>query len=142
MTVEILRGARWRLTGRVPDQRPECLTFFLRAGSKFPLGARQLAGDARVVPARGVHGACERLEQRLDDVVRFITVKQFQMQIAARFIREPLEKFTREAKAKGARNVLAFFHAGNFLLRKLVQPAPDEMRATAEIHHATCEALV
>src|ERR1035441_7500935 len=66
------------------------------ANSKFPLCARQLAGDARVVPARGVHSAGERLEQRLDDVMRLVAVKEFQMQVAAGLVGEALEKFARQ----------------------------------------------
>jgi len=54
--------------------------------SQFPLGAGQLAGDARVVPARGVHGARKRLEQRLDNVMRLVAVEQFQMQVAPRLV--------------------------------------------------------
>src|SRR5882724_3539305 len=110
--------------------------------SQFPLSARQLAGDARVVPARGVHRARERLEQRLYDVMRLVAVKQFEMQIAARFVRESLKKFFREAKTKCARSVLIFFNFGNFLLRKFVQSAPDKMWSSAKIHDATREAFV
>ena len=55
---------------------------------KFPLGTGQLAGNARVVLARGVHGARKRLEQCLDDMVWFVAVKQFQVQIAPRLVGE------------------------------------------------------
>src|SRR3984957_17759751 len=92
--------------------------------SQFPLRARQLAGDARVVPARGVHRARERLEQRLDDVMRLVAVTQFEVQIAARLVRKALKKFARESEPERARSVLIFFRVGNFLLRKFVQPAP------------------
>jgi hypothetical protein len=84
--------------------------------SQFSLGARQLAGNARVVLARGVHGAREGLEQRLDDVVRLVAVKQFQMQIAPRLVGKALEKFPRQPKAERAGQVLIFFGGGNFLL--------------------------
>src|ERR1019366_2770616 len=87
-------------------------------------------------------GAGERLEQTLDDVMRLVAIKQFQMQIAARFVREALKKFAREAEPEHAGHVLNFFRTGNFLLRKFIQPAPDEMRPAAEIHHAAREAFV
>lgn len=67
---------------------------------QFPLGARQLAGDARVMLAGGVHGAGECLEQGFDDVVRFIPVQQFQMQIATGFVRKALEKLPGQTKAE------------------------------------------
>ena len=77
--------------------------------SQFPLGARQLAGNARVALARRVRRARKRLEQRLDDVVRLVAVEQFQVQIAAGFVGEGLEKFAREAETKCARRILEFF---------------------------------
>ena len=77
--------------------------------SKFPLGARQLAGDARVAPARRVRGAGKRLEQRLDDVMRLVAVEQFHMQVAAGLVGEALEKFSRQAEPERARRVLEFF---------------------------------
>ena len=90
--------------------------------SQFSLGARQLAGDARVVPAGGIHGAGKRLEQRLDDVMRFVAVKQFQVQIAAGFVGEALEKFAREAETKRARDVLIFFRVAMFFCENLSSP--------------------
>ena len=112
------------------------------ANSKFPFCARQLAGDARVVPARGVHRARKRLEQRLDNVMRLVAVKQFQMQIAAGFVGKGLEKFARQPKTERAGGVLVFFRAGNFPVRKSVHSAPDEVRSSAEIHDAAGEAFV
>ncbi len=66
--------------------------------------------------AGGISGAGERLEQRLDDVVRFVAIKQFEMQVAARLVREALIKFAREAEAERAGGVLLSFRVGNFLL--------------------------
>src|SRR5450432_3847079 len=83
---------------------------------KFPLRAGQLACDARIVPARGVHRARERLEQRLDDVMRLVAVKQFEVQIAARLVREALKKFARKSEPERTGKILPFFRLGNFLL--------------------------
>ena len=47
----------------------------LRLTLQLALGAGQLPGDARVVATRGIHGAGKRLEQRLDDVMRFVAVE-------------------------------------------------------------------
>src|ERR1700722_6050040 len=110
--------------------------------SQFPLRARQLAGDARVVPARGVHRARERLEQRLDDVMRLVAIKKFKVQIATGFVREALKKFARKPETERARNVLIFFRVGNLLLRKFIQPAPDEVRSSAKIHDAARETFI
>ena len=115
---------------------------FVPGESKFSLGARQPPGDARVVPTRGVRRARERLEQRLDDVMRLVAVKQFQVQIAAGLVGKGLEKLAREAEPERARSVLVFFRVADFFLREMIHPAPDEVRPSAEINHAAREAFV
>src|SRR5208282_769203 len=67
---------------------------------QFALGARQLAGDPRIALAGRIRCAGERLEQRLDDVMRLVAVEQFQVQVAAGFVGETLEKLARQAKTK------------------------------------------
>jgi hypothetical protein len=121
-------------------QQPETSSVIF--GLQFPLRAWQLADDARVTLASDIHGARKRFKQRLDDVMRLVTVKQFQMQITAGFIGESLKKFAREAKAKCAGHVLQFFRAADAFLGKLIQAAPDQMRSSAKINDATREALV
>ena len=96
--------------------------YLFNAPYKFPFGAGQLSGDARIAGAGGIGGAGKRLEQSLNDVVRFVAVKQFQMQVAAGFVGEALEKFAGEAEAECAGDILVSFGLGNFLVRKLVQP--------------------
>lgn len=122
--------------------RPTGYSSFVIRHLEFPLSARQLAGNARVMLARGIHGARKRLEQCLNDMVWFVAVKQFQVQIAPRLVGEALKKFAREAKTKRARCVLIFFRVGDFLQGKFVQPVPDEMRTPAEIYNATCETFI
>jgi hypothetical protein len=48
--------------------------------------------------------------------MRLVAVKQIEVQIAARFVGEALEKFARKSKPERAGGVLIFFRAGNCLL--------------------------
>jgi len=64
------------------------------------------------------------------------------VQIAPRLVGEALEKFAGEPEPERTRRILIFFQRRRFLLRKLVQPAPDQMRPAAEIHHTAREAFV
>src|SRR6185436_7034283 len=74
--------------------------------------------------------------------MRFVAVKQFQMQVAAGFVREALKKFARKAKPECAGSVLFFLGVGDFLLRKFVQSAPDKMRAATEIQDTSRETFI
>src|SRR5208282_5122978 len=62
--------------------------------------------------------------------------------VATRLVRETLEEFPGQTKAKSAGEILVFFREGDFLLRELLQPAPDQMWPAAEIHHTACEAFI
>src|ERR1017187_7160653 len=110
--------------------------------SQFSFGAWQFAGNSRIAPTRCVRCPGKRLEQRLDDVMWLITVKQFEVQVAAGFVGEGLEKFARQAEAKRARRVLEFLGFGNALLGKFVQAAPDQMRSPAKINDAARQTFV
>jgi hypothetical protein len=101
-----------------------------------------LSHDAWITPAGRVHGAGERLEQRLNNVMRFVAVKQFEVQVAAGFIGEPLEEFAREAKSERTRHVLESFGFGNALLGEWIQSTPDEIWPSAEIHNAARETFI
>ena len=92
--------------------------------------------------ASGIYRSGEGFEERLNDVVRFVAVEEFEMKIAAGFIGEALEKFAGKAEAKDAGHVLGFFGVGNFFLRELIQAAPDEVGTAAEIHNTTSETFV
>src|SRR2546421_495032 len=61
--------------------------------SQLSFRAGQFAQNPRIVLAGEISGFSESLEERLNDVVRFIPVKQLQMQVAPCFIGERLEKF-------------------------------------------------
>ena len=73
--------------------------------------------------------------------MRLVAVEQFQVQVAARFVGETLEKFPREAETKPAGDVLMLFRIGDFL-GEFVQPAPDEEWPAAEIHDAAGETFI
>jgi hypothetical protein len=111
-------------------------------GLQFPLGARQLAGNAGVMLAGKIHRFRKRLEQSFYDMMRLIAIKQLQVQIATGFIGKSLEKLTRQAKSKLAGGILAFFRPAEFLIGKIVQSPPNQVRSPAEIHHAARQAFV
>src|SRR5439155_15496189 len=68
--------------------------------------------------------------------------KQFQVQIASRFIGETLEEFAGQPKTKSARHVLVLFRLADRLVSHLVQSPPNQMRSPAEIHHAPGQAFI
>src|SRR5260221_10573020 len=82
---------------------------------QFSLGAGQLPGDARIVRTGGISGAGKGLEQRLDDVVRLVAIKDFEVQIAAGLVGEALEELVRKAEAERAGGVPLLFRFLNFL---------------------------
>ena len=75
-------------------------------------------------------------------MVRFLAVKQFQMQVAARFIGEALKELARQAETKCARHVLLLFFARDAFEIEFVQTTPNEVRPAAEIDDASREAFV
>jgi hypothetical protein len=101
-----------------------------------------LTGDAGVLLAGGIDGAGKGFEQAFDDVMGFIAVKQFEVEVAAGFVGEALKEFAGEAEAEGAGQILIFFRIADFFLGKTVQSPPDEVRAAAEIDDATGEAFI
>jgi hypothetical protein len=84
----------------------------------------------------------EGLKQGLDNMVRFIPIKQFHVQIAPRFVGEALEKLLRQAEPELRRDVLFAVGNADAPMRLIVQPAPDEIGTPAKIDHAPCQALV
>src|SRR2546425_2185666 len=72
----------------------------------------------------------------------FFPVKQFQMQVATRFVGETLKKLLRRAEAKRRRHILLFFFRRNSLETKCVHSAPDKKRASAEIDNAPGQAFI
>ena len=64
------------------------------------------------------------------------------MKIATRLVGKRLEKFARQAEAKGARTVLAALGAAEFAIRQVAHPAPDEIGSPAEIHDAARETFI
>ena len=79
---EGFEGMRILGLGRVPDAGSERNHLYLRnlrSISEFSLGRRQLSGNPRVTLAGEIDRLSEGFEQRFDDVVGFLAVKQFQM---------------------------------------------------------------
>lgn len=78
-------------------------------GLEFSFSGGDLAGDARIVPAGGIRRTGEGLEQRLHNMMRLITVEQFQVKIAAGFVGKALKKLTGQAKTEGRGHILFLF---------------------------------
>src|SRR6267154_6514631 len=75
-------------------------------------------------------------------MMRLLTVKQFEMQIAPRFVGETLKKLARESEPEGTGHVLSLFSGGNTPIRQAVQPAPNQVGASAEINNTPRQTLV
>ena len=69
---------------------------------EFSFGRRQPAGNSRISLARNIYGPRKSLENRLDDVVWFIAIKQFQVEVAAGRIGESLKEFAGQSKPEYA----------------------------------------
>ena len=77
------------------------------------------------------------------NVMRFVPIEQFQVQVATGFIGESLEKLPRQPEPERAGHVLLLFGFGELLLdARLVHPAPDQVRPAAEIDHAPRQAFI
>lgn len=87
---------------------------------QFALGAGQLSRNTGVVTAGGIHRPSEGFEQRFDNMVRFITVEKFQMEIATSFVGKTLEKFAGKPETESAGSVLLLLHFGNLLETELI----------------------
>lgn len=74
--------------------------------------------------------------------MRFVAVKEFEVEIAAGFVGECLKKFAREAEAECTRYIERFFRRTDFLLGKFVQSAPNQIGSPAEINHTAREAFI
>jgi len=82
-------------------------------GLQTPFGAGYLAGNTRISLAGKVNGLGKRLKNHFHDMVRLIAVKEFDVQVAAGFIDETLEKLTGKPEAERAGHVLRSFRLGN-----------------------------
>ena len=109
---------------------------------QFAFGARYLTSDSRVALAGEVGGFGESFKKCFDDVVRFGTVEEFEMEVAAGFIREALEEFAGQSEAESGRHILRFFSIRNLFEGEFVEAAPDQVRPAAEIDHTAGEAFV
>src|SRR5439155_2545934 len=85
---------------------------------------------------------CTSLDQSLDHVVWFVPVEQFQMEVAARFVGEALEKFPRQPEAKCARHVLLLFRCAEAFELQFVQTTPNQMWSSAEINDASRQTFI
>jgi len=101
-----------------------------------------LAGDARVALAGPVHGAGEGFEEALDDVVGFVAVEEFEVEIAAGLVGKGLEELVGEAETEGGGTVLVFLLYGDFLVGLGDQTAPYQIGSAAEINDAAGQAFV
>ena len=114
----------------------------IQGGLKPSFCAGNLPGDARITLAGEIHRLGEGFEHDFDDMVRFIAVKQFKMEIAPGFIGESLEKLPGEPKAERARHVLRPVGFADGALGEFVQPTPDQIRSPAEINNTARQTFI
>jgi hypothetical protein len=117
-------------------------TMNIQPGLELSFGRGKPAGHPRIPLAGGIHGPGKGLKQRLYDVVRFIAVKQFQMEIAARLVGEALEELPGQAESERAGHVLFSLSLIDALVGERIQPAPDQAGPSSEVNHAPCEAFI
>src|SRR5262249_21993663 len=101
-----------------------------------------LSSNPRIALAGKVRRLGKSFEESLYNMVRLRAIQKFKVQVAAGFVRESLEEFACQAEPKSRRHILPFFAIGDFLKLKLIQTAPNEVRASAEVDHASGEAFV
>ena len=65
---------------------------------EFSFGARQAAGNSRILLTGNIYRFCKRLKQRLDNVVWLVSVQQFQVQVAAGLIGEALKELAGQSE--------------------------------------------
>src|SRR5436190_12358397 len=75
-------------------------------------------------------------------MVRFIAVKQLQMQIAMGLIGEALKKFPGQTEPESTGHVLISLRFTDSFMSQSVQPPPDQMRPAAEVNDAPGETFV
>jgi hypothetical protein len=85
-------------------------------------------------------GKC--LEERLDNMMRLTPVEQFQVQVAPRFIDEPLKELSGESKPKTGRHVLILLTHGKEAMRLVVHSTPNQVRPPAKINDAPGQAFI
>src|SRR5205085_12237442 len=98
--------------------------------------------NPRISLAGKIRGFGKRFENCFDDMMRLIAVEQFEVQIAAGFIRKSLKKFSGQTEPEGAGHILIFLRLTELLVGEAVQTAPDKVRPPAEINNASREAFV
>lgn len=69
---------------------------------EFSFGGGKPARNSRISLARNIYRFRKRLKQGLDDVVRFVAIEQFQMQVAAGFIGKRLKELAGESEPEDA----------------------------------------
>src|SRR5580765_2386372 len=67
--------------------------------SQLAFGAGKFARNARISLTGNIYCFGEGFEKGFDDVMGFVAVKQFQVQIAAGFVGKALEEFAGQAEA-------------------------------------------
>src|SRR5436190_433773 len=75
-------------------------------------------------------------------MVRFVTVQELKVKIAAGIVNEALEEFTSQPKTKNTGHVLVSVGLADRSMGKFAQAAPYQMRPSAEIDHAPGQTFV
>ena len=71
-------------------------------GLQSPFGRRELSRNPRISLTGNIYSLGEGLEQGFHNVMRFVAIKQFQMQVAPRFVGHRLKKLPRQTESNSA----------------------------------------
>src|SRR5262249_29066075 len=84
--------------------------------SELAFGGGDFPQDPRVALAGEVYCLGKRFEQGFDNMVGFITIQQFKVEVAARRIGKALEEFAGQSKTENARHVLRFLSSSDHFI--------------------------
>ena len=114
----------------------------IQAGLEFALRGGKPAGQARITLAGRIHGPAKRLKQRLDDVVRLIAVKQFQMQVAPGLVGKSLKKLTGQAEPERTGHVLFSLSFTDAFEGERIQSPPGQAGPPSKINDTPRQAFI
>src|SRR5262249_10912860 len=91
---------------------------------------------------RNVNRFRKSLEQGFHHMVWLISIQQFQVEVASRFVGECLKEFASQAETKCTRHILFLLGRTDSLEGQLIQTPPDQVRSTAEINDTPSQTFI
>jgi hypothetical protein len=83
------------------------LPMTIQPESQLAFGGGKPAGNPWILLTGNIYGLGKSFEERLNDVVRFIPIQQFQMEVAPGFIGKTLKKLARQSEPESAGHILS-----------------------------------